>query len=283
MKKILATLTLVFIFIGAYAQKDVKFQVKFKPDFQYSTDLKVITTSEIDFDGDEAVLNQIKSSGMTLPMMVNMNQTMVSVMKTGKYNKESEVPITVEFSTFETEQTMNGQAMPGAQQLSGMKMTGWGDKSGKVRYDSIESASMNEETKKLTIDIIEKMQNQVLFPEKPMKVGEEFTQEIPMSIPIAGASPLNLVITTIYKLKSIKGDIATFDTKQTVALDANLDQGTAAASGDGTGTMEFDMKQSYISKFKSVMAMDFEVQAGPVKIKARTKADSDQVVKFGSL
>ena len=116
-----------------------------------------------------------------------------------------------------------------------------------------------------------------------MKIGDEFTQDIPMSIPIAGASPLNLVITTIYKLKSISNNMATFDTKNKVALDANLDQGTAVASGDGTGVMEFDMKQSYVSRFKSVMQMNFEVQAGQVKIKAKTKADSDQVVKFSGL
>lgn len=283
MKKIILTLALTGILISGFSQKNVTFQIKFKPDYQYSTDMKILTTSEIDFDGDETVLNQIKSSGMTLPMMIDMNQNIVSVMKTGKFNSKGEVPLTLEFSTFEMEQTMNGQAMPGGQQLSGMKMTGFGDKKGKMRFEDIQGEGISDDMKKTTMEMMEKMQSQVAFPEKPMKIGDEFTQDIPMSIPIAGASPLNLVITTIYKLKSISNNVATFDTKNKVALDTNLDQGAAVASGDGTGVMEFDMKESYVSRFKSVMQMNFEVQAGPMKIKAKTKADSDQVVKFSGL
>lgn len=283
MKKIILTLALTGILISGFSQKNVTFQIKFKPDYQYSTDMKILTTSEIDFDGDETVLNQIKSSGMTLPMMIDMNQNIVSVMKTGKFNSKGEVPLTLEFSTFEMEQTMNGQAMPGGQQLSGMKMTGFGDKKGKMRFEDIQGEGISDDMKKTTMEMMEKMQSQVAFPEKPMKIGDEFTQDIPMSIPIAGASPLNLVITTIYKLKSISNNMATFDTKNKVALDTNLDQGAAVASGDGTGVMEFDMKESYVSRFKSVMQMNFEVQAGPMKIKAKTKADSDQVVKFSGL
>ncbi len=283
MKKILMILALTSISLGGFAQKSVQFQVKFNPDQQYTTNMKINTTSEIDFDGDEAVLNQIKSSGMSLPMMMDMNQKMVAVMKTGKFSKENKIPITVEYTTFETEQTMGGKPMPGGQQLSGMKMTGWGDKEGKMHFEDIQSEGMNDETKKMTMDIIEKMQTQVMFPEKPMKIGEEFTQEIPMSIPIPGATPLSLVITTIYKLKSVSGTTALFDTKQSVTLDGKMDQGSAAASGDGTGVMEFDMKQSYVSKFKSIMTMNFEIQSGPMKIKAKTKANSDQVVTFTSL
>ena len=61
---------------------------------------------------------------------------------------------------------------------------------------------------------LENVQQAIKFPEKPMKVGESFNSEIPMTIPMEGMNPISVKINMEYLLTEIKDGKAFFDIKQ---------------------------------------------------------------------
>lgn len=277
------TLLLILIASTAFAQKTATFRIEFKPNTQYTIKMNVLSTIEINFEGDENTLSQMKQAGVTLPMMMEMKQNISSVMKTRQWSNE-QLPLTLEYKDLETQQTLGGNPMPAQPNpLSGVMIDGHGDKQGKLHVDSISGGNANDQTKKLLSDMLEKMQTQVAFPEKPMRVGDSFTQDTPLEIPMQGGQTIKMIVKTEYKLKSFAEAIAVFDTFQTLSMDMTIDQGSAKGSGSGKGQMQFDRKQNYISNFTSVMDLTFGGQMGALNMTANSSSTTGLEVTFSGL
>lgn len=278
MKKIFCLL-LVMVSSLAIAQKSITLKVAYIPDHQYNMDTKNLIKMVMDVQADDATKEQMKASGMALPMVIDMTQDMAVLMKTGKFNNKKEVPVTIEYTKFEIKQSMAGQEMPAqGNPLNGMKLTGWGESNGKLRLETVEGETVTEEVRKMMISTTDQLGTQVMFPDKPLKVGDEFTQEIPFNMPIQGGTELKMVIKTIYKLTSFDNNNAFFDTDITMTMDMTVEKGTMTAEGKGKGKMTFDIKKSYLSKYDSNIDMDMKMKMGPMDMDIKSSAESKMTV-----
>ena len=136
--------------------------------------------------------------------------------------------------------------------------------------------------RKVLITTLESVQQTIKFPERPMKVGDKFNSEIPMSIPMEGMNPISVKIDMEYFLTEIKDGKAFFDIKQTVGLDMSQEQLNVVASGTGTGTSEFDINESYLTKYTSELPMDMTIKVNEkmtMKMKMTTTSDQNVVIE----
>lgn len=280
-KKLTFTL-LILISITSCAQESITFKTKFKPNKKYKTQLKTTSYTEIQFEADKEIIDRIKSQGIELPMITESETNMSTDIITDKLDKNGEFPATMNYGKMISKTIINGQATTEEKPYSGMKILGKYDSENKFKVDTIIGENVSQQMRKVLITTLESVQQTIKFPERPMKVGDKFNSEIPMSIPMEGMNPISVKIDMEYFLTEIKDGKAFFDIKQTVGLDMSQEQLNVVASGTGTGTSEFDINESYLTKYTSELPMDMTIKVNEkmtMKMKMTTTSEQNVVIE----
>jgi hypothetical protein len=116
-----------------------------------------------------------------------------------------------------------------------------------MQFDSIQSDVMSDDVKKQVLPLLQKMLGKITIPEKTLKVGESFSHELPVQIPVAGEF-VKFNITTVYKLVKIHDGKAQLVLTQTYKMEPTTGHFKITARGDGDGEVIFDIaNSSYIS------------------------------------
>jgi hypothetical protein len=282
MIKNLTIVLLILISITSCAQESVVFKIKFKPNKKYKTQLKTTSHTEIEFIADQEIIDRIKSKGIELPMITESVTNMATDIITQNLDKNGEFPATMEYGKMISLTTISGKTTTEEKPYSGMKILGKYDIENKFKVDTIIGDKVSQQMRNVLKTTLESVQQAIKFPKKPMSVGETFNSEIPMTIPIEGMNPISVKINMEYLLTEIKGEKAFFDIKQTIGLDMNQEQLNVIASGTGTGTSEFDIKENYLTKYKSELPMDMTIKVNEkmtMKLKMITTSEQNVVIE----
>lgn len=280
MKNILALLMVMLSFV-CLAQQTIKLQIAYLPERQYTLETKNVSKMMMDAQVDDATKEQLKASGMTFPMVMDMNQDMTALVKTGVLNNKKEVPVTMEYTQYNMVQKMGDNEIPSRENpLKGMKATGWGDSKGKLRIETVEGEGVTEETRNVMIKMVDQIGTHIAFPEKPLKSGDEFTHEVPLSIPTQDGTEMKMIVKTVYKLVSFTSDRAFFDTVIVMSLDMSVEKGTMNAEGSGKGTMVFDVKKNFVSSSSTNIDMTMKIKMGTLDMDIKSSTKSDLKVTY---
>jgi len=250
------------------AQNEVLFQVKYKPNKTYITEM--VNNMQMDMNVDSAKKKQTESTGMKPPMHVNMLQEMTLSTKTGAVAPDKRIPLTMTYDKLDVSMTMNGKEMKQPNKFVGMQIKGYASEEGKVNIDAIEGNS-DTATKAALQKMISEVLRNVEFPNKAMRIGDTFTQEVPMEMPMNGTT-LNMLTNLTYTLKEVKESQAFFDYTQSLSLNFEVANGNTTATGSGSGTMIYDMPANYITGSTGDMIMDINMQMGVMLMKMKLKA-----------
>jgi hypothetical protein len=280
-KKITIVL-LILISMTSCAQESVLFKTEFKPNKKYKTQLKTTSYTEIEFIADQEIIDRIKNQGIKLPMITESETNMSTDIITRELDENGEFSATMEYGKIISTTTINGETSTKEKPYSGMKILGKYDIENKFKVDTIIGDKVSEQMRTVLKTTLENVQQAVKFPEKPMKVGDTFKSEIPMTIPMEGMNPIYIKINMEYLLKEIKENKAFFDLKQTVSLDISQDQLNVTASGTGTGTSKYNIKENYLTKYKSELPMDMTIKVNEkmtMKMKMITTSEQNVEIK----
>ncbi len=273
----LLLLSLVIVTFTSCGQDKVTFKTYFKPDKIYKTIMTTSSETEVDFTGNQEKIERIKAKGTILPIVVIGASESVTITTTGALTADKTFPAKMTFEKVTSSQKQNDKLKEDTS-MTGLIIEGFYEDGNKLKIDTMISDTMDESTKSIIKSTLENAQQQILFPESPMKIGDTFDQEIPLQIPIGGQIPVKVVIVTNYKLTSIKDNKATFDIKQTVTLDISTEQNNVSASGTGTGVSEFDIANSTITKNETDLTMTMSLTENDLVITAKIKSKSKQLV-----
>jgi len=282
MIKNLTFILLILISITSCAQESVIFKTKFKPSKKYKTQVKTTSHTEIEFIADQEIIDRIKSQGIELPMITESETNMATDINTQNLDENGEFSATMEYGKMITTKTISGKTTTEEKPYSGMKILGKYDIENKFKIDTIIGDKVSQQMRNVLKTTLESVQQAIKFPEKPMKVGESFNSEIPMTIPMEGMNPISVKINMEYLLTEIKNGKAFFDIKQTVGLDISQEQLNVVASGTGTGISEFDIKENYLTKYKSKLPMDMTIKVNEkmtMKMKITTTSEQNVVIE----
>ncbi|HEX8377920.1 MAG TPA: hypothetical protein VF602_08875 [Pedobacter sp.] len=182
---------------------------------------------------------------------------------------DKRIPMTMTYDKVGIKMTMNGNEMKQPDNLVGMKIKAFVTEEGKVSIDTIEGNSdtaMKDALRKMVSQIFQSVE----FPNKAMKIGDTFKQEVPMDMPVSGQN-LKMLINVTYTLKEVKGSQAFFDYTQSISMNLKLEKGNTTATGSGNGKMTYDMPANYITDTTGDMIMNMAMQMGEMGMKMDMK------------
>ena len=268
MKKILY-LPLVLLALQLHAQQNVVFKIKYLPNHTYNGAITMGMVVHLDLSGDSAVLAKMKSQGLSSPLTVNMDMKMNGTTKTGAPGDNHAFPITMGFKFDNMSLDINGKSIPVPTEKlgNGVSVYGHVGADGKIKADSIGGAKTADTSQEKVTKLMNTIQKNIQFPDHPMKIGETFTQEMPMSVPVGGNN-MDLNSQVIYKLIRISDGNAYFDVQQTMNMSLPIGGGTINISGGGAGKLVYSIKDNFATDYNTNVDLKVTGQIKTLKIDA---------------
>lgn len=266
MKKLLLLLFLSGTFFN-YAQSNqiLDFKAGYSPETSYNQTTINSSDYEVLYSGSEKFLEVLKQKEIPNPTKIKNSFNLITLSKTGKTDKNGNFPITIEYlkSIDANGKTIipNGTLLYGKTSLSNMP-----------QMDSIVSKGMEESFKNVIFQTVKSTFSQLVMPQKKLKIGESFTQESPLTLPIAGIN-IEMLITTTYNLKSINSKNAFFDIIQTYTMKMSDNRFETNGSGIGKGNLIYDIPNHFISK--NTLGMDFNLNLKHTDFTLQLKSKTD--------
>ena len=161
---------------------------------------------------------------------------------------------------------VNGKDMPiPMPKNTSTRMFGHITAGGQMSVDSLNGQKIPDSVAQKTLGMMNSMMRMVKFPDHPLKVGESFTQQIPLNIPMLNGMSNN--IATTYTLVSVQGNIANFDVKQDMNMHMDIKgKVTISMTGAGTGKMTYDIAKSFPVTYTTDASMDIAVKADNINV-----------------
>lgn len=258
--------------LSANAQQ-VKLVIRYKPEQQYLTKLNMDAAGQVNFPVGTAVADSLKAKGLAANTNFAANASADLNIVTGKA-VNGMVPVTMQLNNVSAQPKINGQQFPVPVDMLNGKMvyamqTG---ADGQLKIDSVSGRRLPDSTLSRINSMMANMMGRMQLMNKTFKVGESYTQDVPLNMPMGKMNmPANAVTKVTYTLKRVSGDKAYFDLKQSTSFTDMKDGMQVAVNGTGTGSMVYETKQQYPSSFQSGMTV-------AVKSTSSTKGNSD--IKF---
>ena len=260
MKKIIVLFICGLSYIPTLSQEGFRFELKIEPNKTYTTQMTTSSQGLIDIIAEDEFLEQLKANGVESPMKLEQEANITMVSKTGTKDANGAMPARMSYEKMNSKTTVNGNKVEVPNTLTDTEIVGIYDADNKFEIDSIIGDNVTEQMRFTLVQTMENIQNQIEFPENEMKIGESFANEIPMSIPVQGMSPMNILVKTTYLLKEVAQGIAHFDLEQEVTLDTEQHQMKMSASGSGKGKCEYSIETNYLVKYDSELPMTLSVE-----------------------
>lgn len=279
MKKIIFLLLLLFAF-KAEAQKSVLFKMKYSPNRTYATVTGVTMNFDVNLSGNEEIIEKIKSEGITQPIKANIAMTMSGNTKTGSPGADNVFPMVMSYKLEQISVKIGEKEIPIPSKSSPqVSIYGHVGQEGKFKADSLSGNKLRDTSEKKITQMMNAIQNKIKFPEKPMRIGDTFTQEMPISIPMAENNGETNVKAT-YKLISIANGNAYFDLVQNADIQINIKGVVLKISGAGTGKLIYSIKNNFPIDYKTSLnlAIDGNVNTLIIKGTAILNADYNYTV-----
>jgi hypothetical protein len=235
----------------------------------------MVQTSEINmtYAGSEEFLQRLKDRGVQNPTITNTTSVTEIDFKTGKLNAQKHFPLTMKF--IKTTNSDGKKVIP-----DGTIIYGHGTVENMPKLDSIVSIDLDIELKKSLLESMQSTFSQISFPVKILKVGESFSQESPLSIPVSG-NTIEMIIVTNYKLTSISNNIGNFEVIQTYTMKSNISNSDIVAKGSGKGKIIYDIKNNFFLKFQTdgQLEMTMKMKGFNINLVSRNGYDQSVVIK----
>ena len=256
MKKIIF-MPLLLLFFNAEAQQSVVFKMKYQPDHSYDAATTLSMNANITLSGDTNIIAKLKSKGVIQPITLNMETSINGSTKTGPADANNNIPITINYKIGQISISFNGKKIDVPQKInSDRTIYGHVNAAGTLKSDSISGAKIKDTSSKTASQLINSIQNKIKFPDHPLKVGDTFTQDLPMNIPI-GSNDTEADVKVIYKLVKIDGGNAYFDMDQTMNMQLTFKQSPITLTGSGTGKLIYDIRDSFPTDYSSNLNFKF--------------------------
>jgi hypothetical protein len=242
MRKIIAFMILLVQFSCTKPPQDnLTFKIHYQPEKTYTCTSERVTNSILKYMGSEKSLQWLKSKGHQNPTFSNKKSHTEWVLKTGKRGDETEFPVTVDYVI-----TTSNDGKPGNPVKANF--------SGKFLNDnlpvfnSIVSDGLEEKDKTTLLQSLQSTFTQLSFPERKVKIGEQFSIENPSILPMEG-STVDVVVTTNYKLLSISEGIAQLDISQQYSLNPKLKDNSLNGSVTAKGHLVYDIAHTIVLNY----------------------------------
>jgi hypothetical protein len=262
MKNLVLSLFVSLATFTAIAQQTVTFKMGYKPLTSYTQSNVQTTKNEVSYKGTDEILASLEAQGIQNPTVTENKTTINSVVTTGKL-AGVEMPVTMKLSV---DNGAGNKIVP-----DGTMVYGKAKQEGLPVFDSINAPGMEANIKDIFLKSMQASISQLAVPEKKVKVGETFTVNLPLSLPM-GPATLKMDDAATYKLIKVEGRKAYFDVTHVYIINSEVNGEQLKGTGTGSGKIVHDLDNNYFLKQDMTMDMEmgFETNGITLTIKAKT-------------
>lgn len=240
------------------------------PNMEYKTSVHTENNTIIEYVGNNAIIENLKSKGIEYPITSNSKNLIVSTMRTGIMNNNQEFIIKSTYDKVETELTGSitklKEKNSSIEKLQGAQAYGKVLKDLKIEIDSI--IGLKDESFRTTIEQgMKTILNQIDYPKEHIKKGESFTINTPVKFPAGNGVMMDMILTNKYFLDSISNVIAYFSIEQNIKIETSIEQTDLIVEGKGSGLIQYDIKIQSNKLYYTEFLMNSEVEVSGVKVK----------------
>lgn len=282
MKKSLLLPILLLAVTLVKAQQSVMFKLAYQPKTTYTIDKDMKVTMNINMPAEVA------AAGAEQDMTMVMNTNTTSVVTAGA-RSQGLMPVKFTMKANTMKMSMNGQEMPAASvPTPDVAVYGKYTTDSKLLVDSIAGQKMTDSLRAAMSKMLDAVQDNIKFPDHPLKVGETFTQDMPIALPMPGFSGTNTMnMKMTYTLLRIVGNTAAFDFTENIDLNLNQQvQGKdlkMMMTGTGDGFLNYDIAKQFFTTMSNNLGVNFDINTSGVAIKGKGNVvTTDKVVIAGN-
>jgi hypothetical protein len=161
---------------------------------------------------------------------------------------DKSIPVNMDYKINNIAVTANGKQIPIPPKATekDIKLVGHISQDWRITLDSANGKAVADTARQKVQQMMNMLQKQIQFPDKPLKPGDSFTQRAPMNIPVGKDSTSAKIDASVtYKLIKIADGKAYFDMIPNFSLNVLAGKASVNMSGTGTGTMVYSIKDDF--------------------------------------
>ncbi|HEX2867595.1 MAG TPA: hypothetical protein VHO03_11165 [Ignavibacteriales bacterium] len=254
---------------------------RYQPNSTYIINCKTETSSNVDFVASEEILKMFKEKGATFPMSTKSYLDLSETAETGKLKEDKSFPVKFEVTDLSQINIVNGikNVSPDSSNFKGTIISGILNENDTFTDVQVTGSKAAVKYKEMLSGLVSSLISNFQYPDTPVSVNNSFTKEIPLQLPIPGASPINIKLITTYTLKKVENDLAYFDTKYGIEMAQQSSKYKVESQGDGQGTLIHDLKRNFFVENQSEMEIHLEVIFDQMKLVSNSITKTNYIVK----
>jgi hypothetical protein len=197
--------------------------------------------TEVRYEGKEKAMNKLRSMGIKNPNVMSRESQSVMVLKTEKV-LDSYIPVKLEIvkSTGSNGQTEISQ---------GICVNGESVGGNMPEFSSIVSGKPADIDEQALLQSLASNFSRLGLPEKRLNIGEQFTVESTLTIPME-KSHVEIAVSTIYKLTSVTKGVAIFDITQNYEMNQLRMDNSFNGTGGGQGKLTYNAGSNMVTSLE---------------------------------
>jgi hypothetical protein len=269
-------LSLLLLGFKAEAQKGIIFKIKYLPNHTYSGAINIAMNCNATLSGNDTIISKLTSQGITQPITADITLKMDGNTQTSAVDADGTFPLTMKYKFDDLSADINGNSIPiPTEKLgAGGSIYGHVGKDGKLKADSIGGKKMADTSEEKVSKMMNAIQKNIEFPDHPMNIGETFTQDMPLSVPMGGNS-MDIDTKVVYKLVSVADGNAYFDVQQRMNMTIPISGSSIIINGTGTGKLVYSIKNNFATDYSSNLVIKISGKIKALQVDATAKVDMD--------
>lgn len=275
MKKTLAILLLLSQFSCSTPPKPegLSLKVQYQPEKTYNISTIRGTETVITYSGKEIAMRKLKSMNIKNPTISKVKTKTDTELVTGKRSADKSFPVSL---TYKKTMSLDGKnEIPEGSVVEG-EITG----EELPTFSKVSSATLSIDQKNQLLQTVQNTFEQFKFPEQRLKTGEQFSTDRPMEMAMEG-STIDIVVTTTYKLLSIKNGLAQFDLSQSYQMTPKTMDNSFTGSGSGKGQLNYKIENSLITDYSIKTELEMNKKLDYYEFDLKTVNEFSQTTNIG--
>lgn len=273
MNRILVLLMAALVFsCAAPTPKDSRllFSVKIKPETKYTFTTQNSYETEVKYVGKEKAMNKLRSMGIKNPNIMSRNSQSLMVLRTEK-SLDNHIPVKLEIV-----KSTGSDGQPDISQ--GIGVNGESAEGKMPEFSSVASGKPSGINEKAFLQAIQNNFSRLTLPEKRMNVGEQFTVESTLTIPME-KSHVEIAVSTVYKLTSTANGLANFDITQNYEMNQLRMDNSFDGKGGGTGKLTYSADKNMVTSFEMKSNLEMNKKLENFLFVLKTKSEFEQKIE----
>jgi hypothetical protein len=247
-------------------------KVQYQPEKTYNISTIRGTETVITYSGQPVAMRKLKSMNIKNPTVSKVKTKTDTELVTAKRSTDKSFPVRL---TYKKTMSLDGKnEIPEGSVVQG-----------EIRSDqlpifnSVTSGTLGLQQKAQLLQMVQTTFEQFKFPEQQLKVGDQFSTDRPASMPMEG-STIDIIVTTTYKLISIKNDIAQFELSQSYQMTPKLIDNSFTGSGSGKGQLSYNIGNSLITDYSIKTELDMNKKLDYYEFNLKTVNEFSQTTQI---